>query len=117
MNAQHITNRLREILEDAGLHVRSEHHSASLRVEFTTSPPLTWTFQQCDRATETILDSPYARPDKFGCHPQGERIGTIGDLFSTNHDRTHNYWDFRLETYDLDPDLAPHAGRSLLTNP
>lgn len=115
MNAQHITDRLREILEEAGLHVRGEHHPASLRIEFTTSPPLTWTYAQCDQASEDIYNTPYARPDKFGCHPQGEPTGTIGEIFSANHDRSHSFWDFRLETYDLDPDLPPHLGRSLTT--
>ena len=95
----HIATRLREVLKAAGLHVRGEYHRNGLSVEFTTSPPLTWTYAQCDNATKNILDAPLARPDKFGCHPEGQTPGAIGEHFSTDHDRIHSYWRFRLETY------------------
>jgi hypothetical protein len=100
VNSDQITQRLRDALESAGLTITSERHPASLTVEFSTCPPLTWSFADCDQATAAIFDT---------------EIGgkTIGDHFSTDHDRTHSYWRFRLETYDLDPELTPHAGRTL----
>ena len=100
MNNNTIADHLQTILEDAGIHVRHVAHPSSLRVEFTTSPPLVWSFVDCDRATDQIYSARMAGKP-------------IGDIFSTDHDRAHSFWAFRLETYDLDPDLAPHNGRTL----
>lgn len=101
MNEDRITERLREIVEASGVSVRATHHPGSLTVEFTTSPKLWWTWQDCDQATAAILDAPFARPDKYGCHPEGEVTGTVGDLFSTDHTRSHDYWRFRVESTAL----------------
>jgi len=99
MNNDRIVERLRSIVEAAGVRVQAVVHPSSLRVEFTTSPPLWWNWAQCDKATNEILDAPLAEPDRFGCHPEGRTAGTIGDHFSTDHDRTHSFWRFRLETH------------------
>ena len=99
MNDDRITARLATVVERAGLSIRGEHHASSLRVEFTTSPPLHWTYAQCDAATKQVLDAPLATPNRYGCHPSGQTSGTIGDHFSTDHDRIHSYWRFRLETH------------------
>ena len=101
MNHEDITERLRVIVEKAGVIIRAEHHPSSLTVEFTTSPHLDWTWNDCDQATLAIVDAPFTRPDKFGCHPEGEIPGTIGDLFSTDHDRAHSHWRFRVESTEL----------------
>ena len=99
MNNDQITDRLRTVLTAAGLQVNHEHHPGSLTVEFTTCPPLWWTYAQCDAVTAKVFGAPLATPDKFGCHPQGQTPGTIGNLFSTHHDRLHHHWRFRLEAH------------------
>lgn len=94
MNNDHITALLRNALEAAGLCVRAEYHLGSLRVEFSTSSPVYWGYTQCDAATDQILSSPLAATGRHIC-----------DYFSTDHDRIHSYWRFRLES-DLNLDLS-----------
>ena len=101
MNSDRITARLRQIVEEAGVVIRAELHPGSLTVEFVTSPKMTWTWADCDKATKAILDSPFASPDKFGCRLEGEVWGTVGDLFSTDHNRSHDHWRFRIENVQL----------------
>jgi hypothetical protein len=88
MNNDCIVNDLRKVLESAGLEVCGVYHPRGMTVEFTTSPPLTWNWADCDRAIAHILHS-------MVC---GKRLD---HAFSQDHDRSHSFWRFRIEDYAI----------------
>jgi len=85
MNSERLTNSLRHLLETIGWEVRSVHHPSSLRVEFVITPPLTATFAKLDIMIDQLYEAPF-----WG--------STIGQCFSSDHDRCMSYIRLRQES-------------------